>query len=984
MLRVTKLTGSTSQIVDYYANKENYYFSQAGGADSLLAEASVPYTTDEPKDSLKVHGQLVEALGFKAGQAISSNDFSRLMDGVGLDGQALTRRHKISGLDLTFSAPKSVSVAGLVTDKDPAILAAHEQAVAATMRELEAYFAYAQPKAGENVHTGKMVYVTSTDGFSREHDPHIHTHVVVPNLTENKGRFMALRMHEIFREDFVKLGGVLYRQHLAENYRKQGREIAYTKSGEWRDVTISHEVEREFSTRHEQIVAEKVKGRGDMTAWENTRADKEPGIDKEFVKTDWRDRLAQYAVKSADQVKAETLEARKEWASKAEFSIEANQERLGMRGGDSEIMRWQLAVRRATERTATATPQTLATEYMAEHMRDGKGGAVTYKEALKRLEQQVKESNLVEIEGRYTSWELLAAERDYMDSAGKRTAQSAATKKEAATFLEGFQAVAKARDKRTLSDVQLNAVKEVITRDKLLTTIQGDAGAGKTTALRAVADYYQRRGVEVVGLAMQGVAAKNLETETGIKSMTVSSFLRRRTEGRGRVLVFDETSMLDSRNAAKLFRQAERNGDRVLLVGDRNQLQSIAAGKVFERLVADSEAAGDLISLNENFRQRDPELRKAVDLARAGKMKDSLAALDKNGGFIEISDKVGRLTAVAGLYDKDTLIIAGTGASRDALNGMIRGRLEAAGKLKQGKVYDLARPDKDGIEQARPLAIAPGEVITFTRNEYDKYDIRNGDRVNVVKCDDKTITVKTEDGRELVIDTAKYKGIDYGYALTTYKSQGQTYNSVVVESDTRTPSLLDMRNQYVNITRARDKIRIYTDDKEHLAELAEVKTYSRDTVSDKRGVEAQARLKQIDERLQHEAAVTGIKSPTADRTAAEPRLEIKNKYVMEKVEGLDDYTKKYTDKMKALTDALNNSKKFTPEAKAQISAALNTEQGAKAILKYHDRPEEYTLYAGACLAEGSEAVLKKYNLPESFKSMQDLGKTKDRESGLEM
>jgi len=983
MLRVTKLTGSTSQIVDYYANKENYYFTQAGGAESLLAEAGVPYTTDEPNKGLKVHGQLAEALGFEAGQAISSNDFSRLMDSCGPDGRALCRRHKVSGLDLTFAAPKSVSVAGLIIDKDPAILAAHEQAVVDTMRELEAYFAYAQPKAGENVHTGQLAYIISTDGFSREHDPHIHTHVVVANLTEHNGKFMALRMHEIFREDFVKLGGMLYRQHLAENYQKLGRQIAYTKNGEWRDVSVSLEVEREFSKRHEQIAAEKAKGRGDMTAWENTRADKQPGINKVGVKKDWETRLALYETKSAEQIQNETREATAAWANAAEFNIEAAQERQGMRGQASEFMRWQLAARRATERTATATQQTLATEYMAERLRDSESKAITYKEALKRLHEQVQAGNLVEMEGRYTSWELVAAERDYMDCAGKQTKQIATTKPAAAAFLEGFQAAAKAAGKKTLSDVQQIAVREMITRDKLLTAVQGDAGAGKTTALRAVADYYKQRGVEVIGLAMQGVAAKNLEAEAGIKSLTLSAFMRRRTQGQGRILIFDEASMLDSRNAAQLFKLAEQNNDRVILVGDVNQLQSIAAGRVFERLVNNSAAAGDLVSLNENYRQRDAELRKAVDLAKQGKMKDSLAVLEEKGGVIEIGDKVGRLHAVAGHYNKDTLIIAGTGTSKDELNQMIRGRLIAAGELKPGQVYDLARADKDGIEQERRLMIAEGEVITFTKNNYKDYDIRNGERGKVVKCEGKKITISTEGGRQVEIDTTKYKGIDYGYALTTYKSQGQTYDSVVIESDTRTPSLVDMRNQYVNVTRARDSVRIYTDDKEHLAELAEVRTCSRDTLADRRSAESRKHNAQLIAKAERGAALDAEQHRAEKQRTPARAVEIKNKFLMEQVDGLADYMKKYGDKMAQLTAELNRSREFTPAVKEQIAEALNSEAGAKVILKYHDAPGEYVLYAGACMAEGDEEVLKKYKLPEDFIRQQHLGKSKDHGMELE-
>ncbi|HOZ01385.1 MAG TPA: AAA family ATPase, partial [Candidatus Syntrophosphaera sp.] len=410
-----------------------------------------------------------------------------------------------------------------------------------------------------------------------------------------------------------------------------------------------------------------------------------------------------------------------------------------------------------------------------------------------------------------------------------------------------------------------------------------------------------------------------LEAETGIESTTLSSFLRRRAHEDGRILVFDEASMLDSRNAAKLFKIAEQHHDRIILVGDRNQLQSIGAGRVFERLVADCELAGDLISLNENFRQRNEDLKKAVDLARKGQMKDSLSALDKRGAIIEIEESKRRREIIAGLYNKDTLIIAGTAAAKDELNSLIRARLAAAGALKHGINYKLGRADKDGIEHEREITISKGETITFTRNEYKNYDIRNGERAKVLECGERSIIVETEDNRKLEINPEKYKGIDYGYALTTYKAQGQTYNSVVVESDTHTPALVDMRNQYVNITRARDNVKIYTDDKEQLQELAEIRTYSRDTISCEQTFKAKDRLAELENRVQkgntieqieiyNEAAVAPMKEFIKDVPEDEMvRKDLKKAEVaMEAVKKQLNASKLSAEKMQAIADVLND------------------------------------------------------------------------------
>ena len=164
---------------------------------------------------------------------------------------------------------------------------------------------------------------------------------------------------------------------------------------------------------------------------------------------------------------------------------------------------------------------------------------------------------------------------------------------------------------------------------------------------------------------------------------------------------------------------------------------------------------------------------------------------------------------------------------------MIRQQLLDNGTLNKEseKLFDLTVLDEDGIETPKQVYLAIGEKILFTKNEYKEYDIRNGERATITNIEDKFLTVKTEDNRELKIDTEKFPYIiDYGYALTTYKSQGQTYNKVVIDADTSVPVLNDMRNAYVNITRCRNEIQIYTDDKDYLKELAQERYVEQDTL----------------------------------------------------------------------------------------------------------------------------------------------------------
>jgi len=831
MLISMKLTGSAKALAAYHAKEENYYFAQAGGVEAASEGAA--------QGHVRVHGRLAVRLGFTDGQAISQADMENLLAGKNAAGKQLGRADKVMGIDLTFSAPKSVSVAGLLSVKDARIIAAHDRAVLETMAEIERYCAgtrlrtKSEPKP---VMTGNMAYVTVRDGFNREHDPHLHTHVVVMNMTEHRGKIMTLNGRNVMRQDFNKMWGAFYRHLLAAYLQEAGYDISYTEKGLLRMDAVSLEVEKDFSTRHQEIAAAKDKGIRDMAAWRLTRKDKNPEVEKKDVLAAWQKTLARSQAKTAQENRAENAQRRAAWYREAAYSVEARQELSGRRGND-EASRWRAAARRATEQQAVVTAEALITEYLAEVGRGEVWERFDYAEARRRLDAAVLAGTLIRTDaGGFTSWDMVAADREavreksltvrlFLDRAGEMLGRRAE--------------LAAARGGRRLSGPQFEAAREILLRREGLIIVQGDAGAGKTTMLKAVHDAAADAGWEVRGLAVQGAAARKLQEESGIASQTLASYLAQEgaRSGKGhdrgpRLVVLDEASMLGSRDLAKLRAAAEASGDKLVLVGDRNQIQAVGAGRPFDRLVDQARNSGELLELSENFRQRDAKLREAVDLARAGDMRKSLDVLNKAGDVAQIDDAYLRRLAVAGHYDKDTLIITGSKDSRREINRLIRENLVQAGELdpKTARTYELAVRDADGVRQDVRREFAAGELVTFLENEYKDYDVRNGERGRIIAAKEKSLTVRLEDGRDVNLDLGRYSALDYGYAVTTYKSQGQTFNKVVVEADTAAAALQDQRNTYVQITRARDSVKIITDDKAELRELAGVLNHKADTL----------------------------------------------------------------------------------------------------------------------------------------------------------
>ena len=164
------------------------------------------------------------------------------------------------------------------------------------------------------------------------------------------------------------------------------------------------------------------------------------------------------------------------------------------------------------------------------------------------------------------------------------------------------RAVDKALRNGPLTNGQKEAVRLILSAEDRTVGVQGYAGSGKTTMLNRARALLEKKGYEVRGLAPSASAARTLEGEAGIPSETLQRFLmrhngvaeRRMTKKGERalrmmhkktVLVVDEGSLASTVQARDLLRIADAlRIPRVVLVGDRKQLDAVDAGKPFFQL----------------------------------------------------------------------------------------------------------------------------------------------------------------------------------------------------------------------------------------------------------------------------------------------------------------------------------------------------------------------------------------------------------------
>lgn len=236
---------SAGTAAGYYSNSDNYYF--LGNLQSLWL------------------GEGAKDLGLEG--SVRGDDLTSVLEGRLPDGSRLGKEingnhvHR-PGHDLTFSAPKSVSILGLIGG-DKEMVEAHNHAVRVAAGYVEKLISARDTKDGVTsiVHTGKMVAAAFTHDTSRNLDPQLHTHLLIANMTEQGGKWKALATDYIhdagFIETVMKMQvtlGKIYRSALRQRVEALGHEVEEVgKHGMWEIKGVPEEVRDDLSSRGREI-----------------------------------------------------------------------------------------------------------------------------------------------------------------------------------------------------------------------------------------------------------------------------------------------------------------------------------------------------------------------------------------------------------------------------------------------------------------------------------------------------------------------------------------------------------------------------------------------------------------------------------------------------------------------------------------------------------------------------------------------------------
>ncbi|MEM9763551.1 MAG: MobF family relaxase, partial [Pseudomonadota bacterium] len=529
------------------------------------------------------------------------------------------------GWDLTFSAPKSVSILAEVIG-DRRLVAAHDAAVAAAIAKIERELATARYNSKDGLRhelTGSLVVASFRHDLSRNQDPQLHTHAVVINMTETDRGWRSLVSRPLFLTS--KAIGIAYQQELAMAVRRLGYETVQGRNGTFEIRGVSAETLREFSSRRAQI-EEKLRQFGvdptTATPEVSTRATlatraKKSAISREEAVAIWDRALDAGARQSLEALKVEA-ESR---AAMAPDGVTADAER---RAADRVLA---TAVETLSERDAAfSTERLLAT---ANTLAVGRTREPFLRAALDRalakgslVGRQVREADAraradVEWAGVATA-RAQAAERRLIDRehAGRNAMTRVSGPRHAKDILHAAEAKSVAAGHAWTED-QRRATLGLLGSRHRVHAVQGLAGTAKTTTVLATyAAAAERSGRRIVALAPTASAAETLGSALGKPGITVARHLAsvRGERAAGArwltrpldVWVVDEASMLATRDLDRLLKAAETQGARLVLVGDAQQLGSVGAGRGFDQL----QRAGMVTErLEEIVRQATPEMK---------------------------------------------------------------------------------------------------------------------------------------------------------------------------------------------------------------------------------------------------------------------------------------------------------------------------------------------------------------------------------------
>ncbi|WP_354563365.1 MULTISPECIES: MobF family relaxase [unclassified Rhodococcus (in: high G+C Gram-positive bacteria)] len=770
----------------------------------------------------------------------------------------------VAGFDLTFTPVKSVSALWAVAPREVSkqIEAAHEAAIAAAVTYLEKHACFTRVGTGgvAQVDGNGLIAAAFTHRDSRAGDPNLHTHVAISNkvattLPDGTTKWLALDGAALYRNNVPASEvyntvleaqlrdriGVRFTERPSQDRSKRavreidGMDERLAERWSSRSAAIkarTAELARTFQADHgrEPSAIEAISLAQQATL--ETRAAKHEPVSHAEQRSGWRGEAIE--ILGSDKALSElvsSITGRTAEAATAAFDAQWIDAVAGdvvhvVSRGRSRFLRHNIRAE-AVRQVRKYNPSTERIDALVEAITDAAcaegssidlSGAVDIDPAAEIAPQVMRRRDGLDVHTRHesallTTAAVLDAEGRIVALAQRGDGVAVAEKHVEMALLES---TANGRD---LNAGQRSLVRAMATSGAKLQLALAPAGTGKTTAMKALTRSWQNAGGRVVGFAPTAAAATVLRQDILTNTDTLSKFvdIARRLRGgksvevpewysaigENTLVIIDEAGMTGTLDLDEAVSALAERGATIRLIGDDQQLASVASGGVL-RDIADRVGA---LSLSQVVRFSDSAEGAATLALREG--DDAALGFYIDNGRVHVGSIA---TATDDAYTawtldkeagKDALMLAPTRELVAELNTRARTDRLAATDTPVGREALLA----DG------LYASVGDTVRTRsndrRNPLSRTDwVRNGDRwiVEDVDVDGSLVVRHLELGRTVTLAAGYVQSAtELGYAGTVHSAQGSTADTChVVATGDETRQLA-----YVALTRGRESNHLY-------------------------------------------------------------------------------------------------------------------------------------------------------------------------------
>ncbi len=766
------------------------------------------YAKDSPEAALATHwyGKGAALLGLEG--YVDKDVFKELLEGKLTNGVQLgkVRDGEIDhrpGYDLTFSAPKSVSLLSEIGN-DKRLYDAHNKAVNEALDYIEKNASQTRTTVNNVTSFEKsdnLLIAKFRHDTSRDLDPQLHTHAVIVNAIKRMDdEWRSLSSEELANHKMVT--GMVYRSALAIEVQRLGYEIEITdaRHGFFQLKGIDEEGLGTFSKRRAAI-EEYLEQHGLFGAEESaeaaikTRVNK-VDVDRDELKEQWKEDAKDLGLSAI----IDTAKDRENKGNIKDLLADIRSESYSAT---------QYALRHLAERTSVFEKKDIIKVSLSHGL-----GNVSLTGVERSIEYLKAENKLITVgESLFSTKEAIEREQRTIANMerGKGQYDAITSPNTADEFLKNS----------FLFEDQKEAAKLVLTTRDRVVGIQGYAGVGKSTLVSKIKEFADNANYTMIGIAPSAVAADELAEKTGMKCYTIASFMNRKYKdltgqslsetdpNKPVLLMMDEAGMVSTKQMEAVLKRTHNENFKAALLGDIQQNPSVEAGSPFAQLMMNGmnyaevkkivrqqtieEKIQSIETSDLSEEEKEISIREVIDLK--GAIEDSIA-LDVNAAFgklgsnvTEISDHNERMETIANKYlslspdeRQRTALIVPTNKDRELVNGLIREHLREEGSISSEakETNILKQKGLTYVEKEHVRNYSPGDIVHFNR-AYKKLGVARGEYLKISKilpngaegAGKNSIILENSQGDSLVWNPGKFAGKS-GRGFDVYEKKERT------------------------------------------------------------------------------------------------------------------------------------------------------------------------------------------------------------------